>query len=174
MAVEVHLEEVRIVVDLLRAGLSVSAANGKLGKFIRLEPSDLSEDEKAILGAALFEASPERIEMLLSTVYSAPETRLFGLLNEHTVVAIAGIRKLNDSRAELIHIAVNQTERRRGFGSELIHWFIQAERLTELSVETDNDAVEFYKRCGFSTWSLGEQYPGVERFACRWSQGELT
>jgi hypothetical protein len=28
--------------------------------------------------------------------------------------------------------------------------------------------VHFYERCGFQAQSLGELYPGVERFACSW------
>lgn len=32
--------------------------------------------------------------------------------------------------------------------------------------ETDNDAVDFYRKYGFEITSLGEKYPGVERFLC--------
>ncbi|GMA25018.1 N-acetyltransferase [Luteimicrobium album] len=39
--------------------------------------------------------------------------------------------------------------------------------LTELVAETDAEAVGFYRRCGFDVVSLGERYPGVERFRCR-------
>ena len=39
--------------------------------------------------------------------------------------------------------------------------------LEEITAETDRDAVEFYRRVGFEVESLGEQYPGTERFLCR-------
>jgi ribosomal protein S18 acetylase RimI-like enzyme len=32
--------------------------------------------------------------------------------------------------------------------------------------ETDEEAVEFYRNIGFSIQSLGEKYPGVDRFKC--------
>ncbi len=35
--------------------------------------------------------------------------------------------------------------------------------------ETDNDAVNFYWKYGFEITSLGEKYPGVERFLCEFS-----
>ena len=38
--------------------------------------------------------------------------------------------------------------------------------LNELNAETHRDAVDFYKRLGFDIESLGEKYPGVERFWC--------
>jgi len=38
--------------------------------------------------------------------------------------------------------------------------------LLVIAAETDKDAVDFYKKYGFKALSLGEKYPGVERFAC--------
>jgi hypothetical protein len=40
--------------------------------------------------------------------------------------------------------------------------------LKELAAETDQDAVAFYRRCGFQIDTLGEKYLGVERFRCTW------
>ena len=38
------------------------------------------------------------------------------------------------------------------------------------TAETDKDAVDFYRKLGFSVTSLGEKYPGVERFHCEYSK----
>ncbi|MNW71139.1 hypothetical protein D3C74_508110 [compost metagenome] len=35
-----------------------------------------------------------------------------------------------------------------------------------ITAETDREAVGFYRSTGFPITSLGEKYPGVERFAC--------
>lgn len=44
---------------------------------------------------------------------------------------------------------------------------IQEKRESEtLCVETDQEAVGFYQSLGFNIKSLGEKYPGVERFWC--------
>lgn len=37
---------------------------------------------------------------------------------------------------------------------------------SSLVAETDADAVEFYRRCGFAVERIGEQYVGVDRFRC--------
>ena len=37
-------------------------------------------------------------------------------------------------------------------------------QLTYIEAETDKEAVEFYKKIGFQVKSLGEKYPGIERF----------
>ncbi|EJS58105.1 hypothetical protein ICA_01925 [Bacillus cereus BAG1O-3] len=38
--------------------------------------------------------------------------------------------------------------------------------MTYIEAETDDGAVEFYKRIGFQVKSLGEKYTGIERFPC--------
>ena len=39
-------------------------------------------------------------------------------------------------------------------------------QLTYIEAETDDGAVEFYKRIGFRVKSLGEKYKEIERFHC--------
>lgn len=65
----------------------------------------------------------------------------------------------------ILHIATREDVRRAGIGSRMLH----AVRDTQpghqrLVAETDAEAVGFYIATGFDTESLGEKYPGVERF----------
>jgi ribosomal protein S18 acetylase RimI-like enzyme len=64
-------------------------------------------------------------------------------------------------------IAVSSASRGRGHGRRLLSELRHAlPRNVELRAETDAEVVGFYAACGFSTYSLGEVYPGVERFRC--------
>lgn len=56
----------------------------------------------------------------------------------------------------------------RGIGRAMIAQTSARFGLSELAVETDTEAVEFYKRCRFEVQSLGEKYAGIERFYCVW------
>jgi hypothetical protein len=38
--------------------------------------------------------------------------------------------------------------------------------IPRLEAETDADAAAFYSKLGFTVTSLGETYPGIERFRC--------
>ena len=69
------------------------------------------------------------------------------------------------------HIAVLAASRRRGIGSALVSHVFDRFNLDELVAETDADAVGFYERRGFAVHSLGEKYPGVERFRCTFHRG---
>ena len=81
-------------------------------------------------------------------------------------IRVAGTRRIGGGPAELLHIAVVPARRGEGFGRLLIDLLMQGQGLRELVAETDADAVGFYRSCGFSIASLGEKYPGAERFLC--------
>jgi len=67
----------------------------------------------------------------------------------------------------LLHVATDPHCRRHGIGTALIHWVHARHPSIPLTAETDADAVRFYEKTGFTSTSLGEKYPGVERFLVR-------
>lgn len=162
MATDYHLEGVRRAVASLREALRPSSNTSV--RLVHLAPTNLETDAKEILGAALYRSTPEKINATLGSVYTAPETRLFGLAADERIVAVVGIRLNQMAKAEVLHIAVAESYRGRGYGRHLMELVEGMEGLTELYAETDRDAVGFYEHCGFSIESLGEKYPGVERF----------
>lgn len=54
----------------------------------------------------------------------------------------------------------------KGIALQMIKEIVRVYQLTYIEAETDDGAVEFYKRIGFQVKSLGEKYPGIERFHC--------
>jgi hypothetical protein len=48
----------------------------------------------------------------------------------------------------------------------MVDHVLESHSLDVLSAETDADGLGFYKRLGFSVQSLGDKYPGTERFWC--------
>jgi hypothetical protein len=48
----------------------------------------------------------------------------------------------------------------------MIERIVSLHALDEIEAETDKDTVDFYRLCGFTITSLGEPYPGTERFLC--------
>lgn len=73
------------------------------------------------------------------------------------------------TRGRVIAIGVASGDRRRGWGRSLIAALPGLLGVEGLYAETDAEAVGFYRAIGFTVTSLGEKYPGVERFACRLS-----
>ena len=99
--------------------------------------------------------------------YNNDESRiLFGKIKNNQLVGIIGIIWLSKCEVELKHISVKSSNRRQGLGKEMINEFIEENHIKRVEVETDKNAVDFYKKIGFNVTSLGEKYPGVERFKC--------
>ena len=73
---------------------------------------------------------------------------------------------LNPSLCEIKHIAVSPKQRGDGVGRAMIDFIIDTYSSCTIIAETDKDAVNFYQTLGFKITSLGETYPGVERFQC--------
>lgn len=48
----------------------------------------------------------------------------------------------------------------------MIEFVQQKYSFSPMYAETDHEALRFYEKCGFAVKSLGEKYPGVERFYC--------
>jgi len=125
------------------------------------------EQVKQLLSYAVGSASGEKLSNILEQVYLQGDSRLYVFIdNDGSALGIVGL-KGEGASAEILHIAVDEHNRNCGIGRRIIDELLKLENLTELTAETDHDAVEFYRRYGFGIQSLGEKYSAVERFHCR-------
>jgi ribosomal protein S18 acetylase RimI-like enzyme len=107
--------------------------------------------------------SVEKVEMEYDLYIHAAERKLYGFTSGDELVGCIGVEFLNKEECEIKHIAVMPKHRGKGIGNKMIDSIVHCTRIT---AETDRDAVLFYKKLGFEITSLGEKYPGVERFRC--------
>ncbi|OKX83579.1 GNAT family N-acetyltransferase [Corynebacterium glutamicum] len=72
------------------------------------------------------------------------------------------------SRAVIEYIAVKETHQGMGLGSQLLN--AVAKTHPEIYLETDDDAVDFYRKQGFSIAPKDRdpRWPDRERYACVW------
>jgi ribosomal protein S18 acetylase RimI-like enzyme len=92
--------------------------------------------------------------------------RLYGYERGGRLVGVIGLEPRGQGDGTIHHIAVVPEIRLQGVGRRMIHLAESRHSLSVVEAETDGDAVGFYEACGFRIQSLGEQYPGVERFRC--------
>lgn len=135
-------------------------------KLVKCIPELVGKFE-AVLAHAMWEPTEEKVTRVIHEVYTGDETILYGLIGgDDDVLGAIGIRRLSDEEVEILHIAVDEHSRRRSLGRRMLNEVLAKERVQTLVTETDRDAVGFYQKCGFAVESLGEKYPGVERFRC--------
>lgn len=120
-----------------------------------------------LLSYAVGSATEKKLHNILEQVYRQDDAELCVFIDDGgSAVGIVGFKGKGAS-AEILHIAVAENRRNSGIGRNMIDELLRLKNFTKLTAETDHDAVEFYRRYGFEIQSLGEKYPGVERFHCR-------
>ncbi len=108
---------------------------------------------------------PERVERALEDYKTNQDLEIYAWEEEGAVVGVIGIRiQLSTMVIELI--SVEPVSRRLGYGRGLILELLERKQPEQIVAETDDEAVDFYRNIGFTITSLGEKYPGVERFMC--------
>ena len=91
---------------------------------------------------------------------------LLGIQADTGLIGLIGFIFLSKNSVELKHIAIKPKYRGQGQGKKLINECINQYNVISIEAETDKDAVNFYRKIGFEITTLGEKYPGVERFKC--------
>ena len=119
-----------------------------------------------LLSLAVGYPTPEKLALVATAYRTLSGLRLFAFVDGQAVLGIIGLEVSGDARARVRHIAVPQGLRRQGIGRRLVTEASAATGSTTVVAETHPDAVGFYRACGFSVESLGERYPGIERFSC--------
>ncbi|WP_288581061.1 MULTISPECIES: GNAT family N-acetyltransferase [Lysinibacillus] len=128
-----------------------------------IHSSKIHPEVKTLLSYA---TSEKKVDREYPLYIENPERVLYGYTIEQDLVGCIGIVKGEANRCEIKHIAVSPVFRGKGIGREMIRYVEEHHAFSSIYAETDQEAVLFYKNLGFHITSLGEKYPGVERFGC--------
>lgn len=90
-------------------------------------------------------------------------TEVVGTLDENGIAAFAAYEVLPDA-VRIADVAVRPDCRHQGLGAQLL-LSISREHLVPLLAETDEDAVGFYRRVGFTVSEAAEK-GGRQRYCC--------
>lgn len=126
---------------------------------------------RELIGYSVF-PDQDLLERVIQTYKNHKDWHAAGLEGNGKVFAFAGYTFDSPRHLHLRHIAVDPLERGKGYGRVLIAEVIEKEQPKLVFAETDEEAVDFYRSLGFEIVSLGEQYPGVERFRCTYYADE--
>ncbi|MFC3797694.1 GNAT family N-acetyltransferase [Cohnella sp. GCM10012308] len=109
---------------------------------------------------------PDRLLKVLDEYKENPSLHLQGYEDNGEIIGIIGYESDEDRVAIIRHIAVHPDERGKGYGRGMVLHLLSAAEPERIEAETDEEAVNFYRSIGFAVHSLGEKYPGTERFRC--------
>jgi ribosomal protein S18 acetylase RimI-like enzyme len=126
-----------------------------------------NRDEVLELLAASVSREADRVLAAFEAYEHNEHAMLLGQIRNDLLIGLIGFINNGDD-AVIKHLAVKEGLRGFGIGKQMILDAIEKYAIRKIIAETDIDAVEFYPRVGFEITSLGEKYPGRERFLCVW------
>jgi ribosomal protein S18 acetylase RimI-like enzyme len=107
------------------------------------------QDEPAVLRVlTLSHGSADALDEARSH-YGSGEWMFIGLQEEDQLIACAGAERLDSQTIGIRSIAVDPSSRHRGLGRALLDALAEGFDARRVVAETDDDAVGFYRRCGF-------------------------
>lgn len=124
------------------------------------------EEVKSLLAMAVGYPTPEKLRKLLDVVYDIEGQFLFVTSDKAKVTGLIGVDITAAPHGWILHLAVHPDYRKRGIGKNLINDVMADLSLTSISLETDQNAVNFYRACGFTVREIISKWPGIHRYLC--------
>jgi GrpB-like predicted nucleotidyltransferase (UPF0157 family)/N-acetylglutamate synthase-like GNAT family acetyltransferase len=114
------------------------------------------------MAASAFDPSPEAMDYK-ATEFSRHESwLLYGWVENGKIVAVCGF-EVHKDYVEILNIAVAENVRHQGVGGKMIAELWKKYEMA-IEAETDDDAVNFYRKCGFQATAI--QKYNVRRWTC--------
>ncbi len=117
---------------------------------------------RKIMAQSAFDQTEEAMDRKAEEFIRHVSWQLYGWIEDEEIVGICGFVVYRDY-IEILNIAVAQHAQRKGIGSRMIAKLWNEHKKT-IKAETDDDAVDFYRKCGFSTTEISKY--NVRRWTC--------
>lgn len=140
-----------------------------------IEIADLSHrlPEQTLLDLLLLSAFPRpRAEQLriAQAFHDSPDHQFWVAQREEVPIGGCGVIDSGADPAIIRYLGVIEAYRGNGVGRSLVETAIAHLRGHRIEAETDDDAKDFYRKCGFAVRSIGEKYPGTVRYVCTYTK----
>ena len=120
----------------------------------------------SVLAYSQYMPTADTLHRLADQCAADPAVSAFACEDQGAILGAIILKAAGGGAFEILHIATAPPHRGKGIASELISHAIEALQCAVLVAETDDDAVDFYRKYGFQIESLGEKYPGTIRYRC--------
>ena len=108
----------------------------------------------ALLKPSVYNPTPERLKSRAEKYSADKNICVYACKNSEKYIGIV-VFVTENGTAEILDIAVKPEYRKHGIGRKLIDFIFNRFPVDTIIAETDDEAVEFYKRCGFNVIGFG-------------------
>ena len=103
----------------------------------------------SLLAPSVFNPTPERL-LSRAEKYQADDKTKAHAYSENGEYKGIIVFKIKEQTAEIMEIAVKPEYQGNGIGSRLIDYIFSKFAVSKIIAETDDEAIGFYKKCGFT------------------------
>lgn len=116
----------------------------------------------------MFMPTEEKFNKKIDQFLNDNSIKIFACFNQVEIEGVIVVSFVEQSKIEIIGIAVDLSARGKGIGSYMINQIVKYYGLISVYAETDNDAVGFYLKNNFSVTEFYETYGDetVLRYKC--------
>ena len=111
-------------------------------------------------------ATPEKLARVVERCRGNAARKLWGVTDGADVLGVAEYYIRDDGTLYICNIAVTEQRRGQGIGKFMIAALHEKYGLP-ITLETDDDAVDFYRKCGFEAQPFMHAQYGIRRWDCR-------
>ena len=103
----------------------------------------------ALLKPSVYNPTPERLKSRAEKYSADKKSNVYACKNSEKYIGIV-VFVMENGTAEILDISVKPEYRKHGIGKSLIDFIFTQFPIDNITAETDDEAVEFYKKCGFA------------------------
>lgn len=133
--------------------------------FADVKASLFNPEVLTLLKPSVFNPTPERLKDRAEKYSADKRTNVYACKTGGIYVGIV-VFKTENGTAEILDIAVKPEYRKHGIGKSLVDFIFTQFPIDNITAETDDEAVEFYKRCGFDVNVSGMKCNN-KRYICK-------
>lgn len=120
----------------------------------------------AVISLSMYMPTKEKLNSQVSKYEADTNIFAFACDDDGSICGVIILRDIINNEFEITNIATDLAYRKQGIASKLIDFATKTLKCKVIKAETDDDAVEFYRKYGFQISSLGEKYSGYIRYLC--------
>lgn len=127
-----------------------------------------SEELLEILAESVYMPTAERLNSRAEAYINNSDIIVLGASMNNRFLGIIVLDYMGDDELVILDIAVLKSIQKQGIGRTLIEYVKATYQPKCITAETDDDAIDFYRKIGFTVKSLGEKYPEIIRYECKY------
>jgi len=139
-------------------------------KYYKLEEAKKiykQEDIRSLMEEAMFHATEGRIKSVAEGIYSKEQGRFYLAEDEGQVVGVLGVRRVDNTFVEIMHMIVKEEKRNQGIGHGLMDCVKNCERVDRIIASCGQEHLNFLKKYGFTCKEEEDPITFKLNYACK-------